>query len=112
MTTLSYCTTEADGRIMDNMMWLDPKIEDELKTLIAELKKPGAKVSGQVTHCGHFSQLKNLEKSHPAQGAFKNVCRDWPNRGTARRPSHDGRRYPASYSNLLRRGLLYEAGRL
>ena len=71
MTTLSYCTTEADGRIMDNMMWLDPKIEDELKTLIAELKKTGAKVSGQVTHCGHFSQLKNLEKATPPKGPSK-----------------------------------------
>jgi len=71
MTTLSYCTTEADGRIMENMMWLHEGIEDELRALIAELKKSGAKVSGQVTHCGHFSQNKALEKDQPPKGPSK-----------------------------------------
>ena len=71
MTTLSYCTTEADGRIMDNMMWLHDGIEDELRSLIAELKTTGTKVSGQVTHCGHFSQNKNLQRDQPPRGPSK-----------------------------------------
>ena len=44
LTTLSYCTTEADGRIMESMMWLHTGIEDELRNLISELKKNGAKI--------------------------------------------------------------------
>ncbi len=71
MTTLSYCTTEADGRIMESMMWLRPEIEDNLKSLIAALKTSGAKVSGQITHCGHFSQIKSLEKDTPPKGPSK-----------------------------------------
>ena len=71
LTTLSYCTTEADGRIMDSMMWLHGGIEDELRRLIAELQSAGAKVSGQVTHCGHFSQNKNLHQDQPPKGPSK-----------------------------------------
>lgn len=71
MTTLSYCTTEADGRIMENMMWLHDGIEDELRVLISELKKSGAKVSGQVTHCGHFSQNKSLQRIDRPKGPSK-----------------------------------------
>ena len=49
LTTLSYCTTEADGRIMDSMMWLHEGIEAKLRDLISALKSTGVKVSGQVT---------------------------------------------------------------
>jgi len=71
LTTISYCTTEADGRIMDNMMWLHDGIADELSSLIEEIKSTGAKVSGQVTHCGHFSQNKSLHKDQPPKGPSK-----------------------------------------
>jgi len=71
LTTISYCTTEADGRIMENMMWLREEIADELSSLITELKTSGAKVSGQVTHCGHFSQNKALQKDEPPKGPSK-----------------------------------------
>lgn len=71
LTTLSYCTTEPDGRIMESMMWLDEGIEDTLKSMIAELKKTGVKVSGQVTHCGHFSQNKALQGDQPPKGPSK-----------------------------------------
>jgi len=68
LTTLSYCTTEADGRIMNNMMWLHEGIRDELESLISKIKKTGTKVSGQVTHCGHFSQNTQLQKDEPPKG--------------------------------------------
>jgi len=71
MTTLSYCTTEADGRIMNNMMWLHEGIRAELECLISGLKKTGVKVSGQVTHCGHFSQNTELQKDEPPKGPSK-----------------------------------------
>ncbi len=71
LTTISYCTTEADGRIMDSMMWLHEGIEDELGSLIEEIKTTGVKVSGQVTHCGHFSQNKNLQRDQPPKGPSK-----------------------------------------
>ncbi len=71
MTTLSYCTTEADGRIMDTMMWLHDGIESELTKLIKAIQKTGTKVSGQVTHCGHFSQNKNLHRGQPPKGPSK-----------------------------------------
>lgn len=71
LTTLSYCTTEADGRIMESMMWLHEGIEDELRHLISTLQKTGAKVSGQMTHCGHFSQNKDLRRNQPPKGPSK-----------------------------------------
>ena len=71
MTTLSYCTTEPDGRIMDSMMWLHDGIAEELSSLIKSLQKTGAKVSGQVTHCGHFSQLKELSNGRVPKGPSK-----------------------------------------
>ena len=71
MTTISYCTTEADGRIMESMMWLRDEIKDDLSSMISDLKKTGVKVSGQVTHCGHFSQNKALQKDQPPKGPSK-----------------------------------------
>ena len=71
LTTLSYCTTEPDGRIMESMMWLHNGIAEELSSLIAKLHSTGTKVSGQVTHCGHFSQNKDLRKSEPPKGPSK-----------------------------------------
>jgi len=71
LTTLSYCTTEPDGRIMESMMWLHESIEDELRSLISELQSTGVKVSGQVTHCGHFSQNKELRRNQSPKGPSK-----------------------------------------
>jgi len=71
LTTLSYCTTEPDGRIMESMMWLDDEIEAQLRDIVATLQKTGAKVSGQVTHCGHFSQNRDLQRDTPPKGPSK-----------------------------------------
>jgi 2,4-dienoyl-CoA reductase-like NADH-dependent reductase (Old Yellow Enzyme family) len=58
MTTIGYCTTEADGRINDQMMWMHEGIRDRLSGMNAELKQvsPDVKISGQMTHCGNFSK--------------------------------------------------------
>ena len=38
MTTIGYCTTEADGRINDQMMWLHDGVRPQLRGMIEELK--------------------------------------------------------------------------
>ena len=64
MTTIGYCTTEADGRINDQMMWIHEGIRPQLTHLTSELKKtaPDVKISGQMTHCGNFSKNRKLQR--------------------------------------------------
>jgi 2,4-dienoyl-CoA reductase-like NADH-dependent reductase (Old Yellow Enzyme family) len=64
MTTIGYCTSEADGRINDQMMWMHDGIRDQLTHMNSELKRaaPGVKVSGQMTHCGNFSKNRKLQR--------------------------------------------------
>jgi len=64
MTTIGYCTTEADGRINDQMMWLHEGIRPQLTNMISELKEiaPDVKVSGQLTHCGNFSKVRKMQR--------------------------------------------------
>ena len=64
MTTIGYCTTEADGRINDQMMWMHDGIRDRLTHMNRELKNaaPGVAISGQMTHCGNFSKNRKLQR--------------------------------------------------
>ena len=64
MTTIGYCTTEADGRINDQMMWIHEGIRDRLTHMNSELKKtaPDAAISGQMTHCGNFSKNRKMQR--------------------------------------------------
>ena len=62
MTTIAYCTTEADGRINENMMYMHEGIKPALGGLIDELHAAGARVSGQMAHCGYFSKNKELQR--------------------------------------------------
>lgn len=64
MTTIGSCTTEADGRIFDRMMWLHEGVRDQLSFMNGELRKaaPEAKISGQLTHCGNFSANRKLQR--------------------------------------------------
>ena len=64
MTTIGYCTTEADGRINDQMMWMHEGIADKLTYMNNELKSaaPGVKISGQMGHCGNFSKNRKLQR--------------------------------------------------
>ena len=50
------------------MMYLHEGIEPELKDLISRLQATGAKVSGQVTHCGHFSKNTKLQRVQKPKG--------------------------------------------
>ncbi len=64
MTTIGYCTSEADGRINDQMMWMHEGIREQLVHMNTELKNtvPDAKISGQMTHCGNFSKNRKLQR--------------------------------------------------
>jgi 2,4-dienoyl-CoA reductase-like NADH-dependent reductase (Old Yellow Enzyme family) len=64
LTTIGYCTTEADGRINDQMMWMHDGIRDRLTHMNSELKTiaPDVKISGQMTHCGSFSKVRKLQR--------------------------------------------------
>jgi 2,4-dienoyl-CoA reductase-like NADH-dependent reductase (Old Yellow Enzyme family) len=64
MTTIGYCTTEADGRINDQMMWMHEGIRGQLMHMNRELKSiaPEVKISGQMTHCGNFSKNRKLQR--------------------------------------------------
>lgn len=65
MTTLGYCATEGDGRLNENMMYMDEYVRDPLSQLINTIHNAGAAVSGQLSHCGGFSKNKELSRSRP-----------------------------------------------
>ena len=64
MTTIGYCTTEADGRINDQMMWIHEGNRDRLSQMNNTLKEvaPDVAISGQMTHCGSFSKVRKLQR--------------------------------------------------
>jgi len=70
MTTLGYCATEADGRINENMVYMDEYIREPLQNIITELHEAGTKVSGQMGHCGAFSKNKQLQRRRPKGPQF------------------------------------------
>ncbi len=73
MTTIGYCTTEADGRINDQMMWLHEGVRPQLTSMIRELKtvSPDVTVSGQMTHCGNFSKIRKMQRLKRPLGPSK-----------------------------------------
>lgn len=73
MTTLGYCTTEADGRINDQMMYLHEGIQSQLISIVADLQATGARVSGQMTHCGNFSKNSKLQRLKRPLGPSRQV---------------------------------------
>ena len=70
MTTLGYCATEADGRINENMMYMDEHIRQPITHLLDELHVAGTKVCGQMGHCGGFSKNKELSRRRPRGPQF------------------------------------------
>ena len=62
MTTIAYCATEADGRVNDQMLWMHEGIRAELGRIIDDVHLTGAKVSGQMAHCGNFSKNTKLQR--------------------------------------------------
>lgn len=65
MTTVAYCAAEADGRVMEEMMYMHEGIRDELSSLIAAVHEQGAAISGQLGHCGAFTQNRDFRGDRP-----------------------------------------------
>lgn len=65
MTTLAYCAAEADGRLHEDMMYMHEGIRPELHALIEQVKATGARVCGQLGHCGNFTKNRRLRGRRP-----------------------------------------------
>ncbi len=65
MTTLGYCAVENNGRINENMQFMNEGIRPQLTALMDNLHQRGTKVSGQMGHCGGFSKNKKLSRRRP-----------------------------------------------
>jgi len=65
MTTLAYCAAEADGRIHEHQLYMHEGVRAELQEFIARLHATGAKVAGQLGHCGNFSKNREFRGKRP-----------------------------------------------
>lgn len=65
MTTLAYCAPEADGRMMSGYMYIREEIKQQLQLLADAVHRHGAKLSGQIAHCGGFSRNTSLQRKRP-----------------------------------------------
>ena len=65
MTTVAYCAAESDGRIHEDMMYMHEGIRPELERVIRTVQATGAKVSGQLGHCGAFTKNKEFSGKRP-----------------------------------------------
>ena len=65
MTTIAYCAAENDGRIHEHMMYMHEGIRPELERFIRTVHPTGAKVSGQLGHCGAFTKNKEFSGKRP-----------------------------------------------
>ncbi|MGB5348480.1 MAG: NADH:flavin oxidoreductase [Polyangiales bacterium] len=65
MTTVAYCAAESDGRIHENMMYMHDGIRPELERFIRTVQATGARVSGQLGHCGAFTKNEEFSGKRP-----------------------------------------------
>ena len=70
MTTLAYCAPEPDGRLSVDTIHLHEGVRAPLSSLIADIQARGAKVSGQLVHCGGFSKNTAFEGRRPLGPSF------------------------------------------
>lgn len=70
MTTLGYCAAEADGRIHSDMIYMDEYLRPWLTDFISSVQQTGARVAGQLSHCGNFSKNKALRGKRPLGPSF------------------------------------------
>jgi len=65
MTTVAYCAVEADGRVKEEMMYMHEGIRPQIEQMTSAVHEAGGKISGQMGHCGNFSQNRALKKKRP-----------------------------------------------
>lgn len=65
MTNVGYCSAEADGRIHENMLYMHEGVRGELEHLVAVVRGTGARVCGQLGHCGSFTKNRAFTGDRP-----------------------------------------------
>ena len=65
MNTVAYCAAEADGRVMEEMMYMQEAIRPQLEQLCAAVHAEGGTLSGQLSHCGNFTQNRDFKGKRP-----------------------------------------------
>lgn len=65
MTTVGYCAAESDGRINEKMLYMDERIRPQLTSLVRSVQATGARVSGQLSHCGNFTKSSEFSGRIP-----------------------------------------------
>ena len=65
MTTLAYCAAESEGRLHEDMLFMHEGIRADLARLIERVQATGAKVAGQLVHCGAFTKNRELRGRRP-----------------------------------------------
>ncbi len=65
MTTVAYCAVEADGRVKEEMMYMHEGIRPQVEAMTAAVHEAGGRISGQMGHCGNFSQNKAFQGKRP-----------------------------------------------
>lgn len=65
MNTVAYCAPEADGRLMEDMLFMRESIRPQLEQLAAAVHEEGGALSGQLSHAGHFTQNRAFRGRRP-----------------------------------------------
>lgn len=70
MTTLGCVAAEADGRLAEDMLYMEELNRESLTKMISAIKQGGAPVSGQLSHCGGFTRNRQLSLKRPLGPSF------------------------------------------
>lgn len=70
MTTVAYCGVSTNGRTFADQMHMHAGVADPLKRLTDSVHAAGAKVSGQMAHCGFFSKNHEMTLKRPLGPSF------------------------------------------
>lgn len=65
LTTVAYGAVNADGRTMEHQMYMRPEVVPGLKRLTDAVHQHGAAASIQLTHCGFFTNNRQVAGKRP-----------------------------------------------
>jgi 2,4-dienoyl-CoA reductase-like NADH-dependent reductase (Old Yellow Enzyme family) len=65
LTTVAYGAVNADGRTMENQMYMRPEVVPGLRQLTDAVHQHGAAASIQLTHCGFFTNNHLVTNKRP-----------------------------------------------
>ncbi len=65
MTTIGYCAAESDGRVTDQMLYMEESVRPQMEAMVSAIQAAGTRVSGQLSHCGNFSKNHHFKGKRP-----------------------------------------------